>query len=253
MSDWPELERRLIDSARQRPRHRRARTLATLVPAAAALAVVVLMLARAPQPATIPDDERPAPSGTVVTAPPPERPRPELPTGITRYRPVDARVIAPAPTSAGRRLTLDKGTRDGVHTGDPVIDAAGLVGTIRSTSSGSSSVALITDPSFATSAYVDQRRQIGSVTGVANELRFEPVDSSADLRQGQLVFTAGTTDKRLESRYPAAIPIGQVSRIDLGNGELDKRIHIEPFADLRRLDAVQVLTEPHAEVQERHR
>ena len=48
----------------------------------------------------------------------------------------------------------------------------------------------------------------------------------------------------LESRYPRAIPIGIVKRIDLGDGDLDKRIHVQPAADLKRMDLVQVLTEP---------
>jgi rod shape-determining protein MreC len=39
-----------------------------------------------------------------------------------------------------------------------------------------------------------------------------------------------------------------VSRIDIGEGELDRRIHIKPAADLRRLDLVQVLTQPHADL-----
>jgi rod shape-determining protein MreC len=39
-----------------------------------------------------------------------------------------------------------------------------------------------------------------------------------------------------------------VRRIDEGDGELDRRIHVRPAADLRRLDVVQVLTEPSADL-----
>jgi len=39
-----------------------------------------------------------------------------------------------------------------------------------------------------------------------------------------------------------------VDRIDIGDGELDRRIHIKPAADLKRVDMVQVLTEPHADL-----
>jgi cell shape-determining protein MreC len=38
-----------------------------------------------------------------------------------------------------------------------------------------------------------------------------------------------------------------VKRIE-GDGELDRTIHVEPAADLRRLDIVQVLTKPTAEL-----
>ena len=54
------------------------------------------------------------------------------------------------------------------------------------------------------------------------------------VREGD-AYTAGHDPSRLESRYPPAIPIGTVDRIDLGDGELDRRIHIKPAADLRTL------------------
>ena len=41
-----------------------------------------------------------------------------------------------------------------------------------------------------------------------------------------------------------------VTRIDLGDGELDRRIHVKPAADLKRVDMVQVLTEPHADLED---
>ena len=40
-----------------------------------------------------------------------------------------------------------------------------------------------------------------------------------------------------------------IKRIDTGECELDRRIHIQPAADVRRLDLVQVLTKPHANLQ----
>jgi rod shape-determining protein MreC len=65
------------------------------------------------------------------------------------------------------------------------------------------------------------------------------------------VYTAGTINTEVESRYPAAILIGTVSRIDFGEGDLDKRIHVKPAADFLRLDMVQVLTDPHADLEGR--
>ena len=67
------------------------------------------------------------------------------------------------------------------------------------------------------------------------------------MREDDLIYTAGTTDSRLQSRYPPAVLVGTVSRVDLGDGDLDKRIHVKPAADFLRLDMVQVLTNPNAE------
>ncbi len=57
------------------------------------------------------------------------------------------------------------------------------------------------------------------------------------------VVTAGTTSNsaRLESPYPPGIPIGEVTSVeDAGTDSQEGRV--KPYADLRRLEFVQVLT-----------
>jgi rod shape-determining protein MreC len=171
--------------------------------------------------------------------------------GMSRYGPVDARVTIRSSTSWYQRFTINKGTDDGVHRGDPVINGAGLVGKVEMANGGTSVVTLITDPEFATGAIAGAAQEPGTVVPSVNtpgELQFKFVDNAAKVRTGDLVYTAGTTVSRLESRYPRAITIGRVSRIDLGDGELDRRVRIRPAADLKRVDLVQVLTEPHADL-----
>jgi rod shape-determining protein MreC len=170
--------------------------------------------------------------------------------GMGKYGPVDARVIIRSPNSWYQRIEINKGTSDGVHRGDPVINGAGLIGKVEAVTGGSAVVTLITDPSFATGVYAGEGRVSGSVTpavGAPGDLLFEPNDNAARVREEDLVYTSGTTSSRLQSRYPPAVLIGTVKRIDLGEGDLDKRIHVEPAADLSRLDLVAVLTEPHAD------
>ena len=54
--------------------------------------------------------------------------------GMGQYGPVDARVIhALAATAGTSALTINKGSDDGVHRGDPVINGAGLVGKVAET------------------------------------------------------------------------------------------------------------------------
>jgi rod shape-determining protein MreC len=172
--------------------------------------------------------------------------------GMGQYGPLDARVFVHSPSIWYQRITINKGLNDDVHRGDPVINGAGLVGKVEDATGGSAVVTLITDQSFATSADAGQSRIAGSVTpavGAPGDLLFEPVDADANVREGDVVYTAGTVDDRLRSRYPAAITIGTVSRIDLGNGDLEKRIHVKPAADMLQLDLVQVLTKPYADLE----
>ncbi|HEY6889576.1 MAG TPA: rod shape-determining protein MreC [Solirubrobacter sp.] len=172
--------------------------------------------------------------------------------GMSQYGPVDARVYLHSPNSWYQSLQINKGTNDGVKVGDPVINGAGLVGKIETAWGGGAVVTLITDPEFATGGITGTSQEPGSVVpavGAPGDLLFKFVDNANKVRKGEIVYTAGTISSRLESRYPPAIPIGKIDRIDLGDGELDKRIHITPAADLTRVDMVQVLTDPHADLQ----
>ena len=173
-------------------------------------------------------------------------------SGWGKYGPVDARVFVHSPSTWFQRVTINKGTSDGVRRGQPVVNGAGLIGKVEEAAGGASVVTLVTDQSFATSVYVGGNRFAGAITpaiGAPGDLLFEPVDATAKVREGDLVYTAGTVDEAVESRYPAAIMIGEVSRIDFGEGDLDKRIHVKPAADFLRLDLVQVLTEPRADLE----
>jgi rod shape-determining protein MreC len=171
--------------------------------------------------------------------------------GMNRYGPVDARVYLHSPSSWYQSLQINKGTNDGIKEGDPVINGAGLVGKVETAWGGGAVVTLITDPEFATGGITSVSQEPGSVVpavGAPGDLLFKFVDNATKVKKGELVYTAGTINSRLESRYPPAIPIGKVDRIDIGDGELDRRIHIKPAADLIRVDMVQVLTDPHADL-----
>jgi rod shape-determining protein MreC len=98
---------------------------------------------------------------------------------------------------------------------------------------------------------VGAAREPGSVQpaiGAPGDLLLQMVQNSNNLHTGDLVYTSGTVAARLLDRYPPGILIGTVKRIDPGSGDLDRRIHIAPAADLRHADIVQVLTQPHADL-----
>ena len=170
---------------------------------------------------------------------------------MNQYGPVDARVYRALAEQLVPGLTINKGTSDGVHRGDPVINGAGLVGKVETATGGSAVVTLITDPEFATGGIAAPRasRAASFPPSARPATCCSSSSTTPRVRKGEIVYTAGTISSRLESRYPPAIPIGTIERIDLGDGELDRRIHIKPAADLRGVDKVQVLTEPHADLE----
>jgi rod shape-determining protein MreC len=169
--------------------------------------------------------------------------------GLGQYEPVQARVFQRSPSTWYQTVTINKGSSDGVRVDQPVVNGQGLVGKVKSVSDGNAVVMLLTDQDFGVSAEAAKRGEPGSITAVAGapgDLLFDLVDGAEKIRKGDLIVTAGTTSARLPSVYPRSIVIGTVKRVETGEGDLDRRIHVDPAADLRRLDIVQVLTKPDA-------
>jgi rod shape-determining protein MreC len=159
--------------------------------------------------------------------------------------PVGARVIARSPTVWYSTVKIDKGSGDGIREDQPVIAEGGLVGKVTRVTGGTSEVTLITDGSSAVSAQVMPEGANGIVrpeVGQPDDLLLDFVEKGRRVTKGTTVVTSGFTSSRVESRFPRGVPIGRVTRVDLDEVELYQRVHIKPFADVRRIDFVQVLT-----------
>ena len=171
-------------------------------------------------------------------------------SGLDAYEPQTARVYSRSPSSWYQTIEINKGSSDGLAVNQPVINGKGLVGKVKAVSDGNAVVMLLSDSQFGVSALAATSGQPGAILPVAGspgDLLFDLVPEAKEVRTGDTIVTAGTVSSRLPSPFPQGIPIGRVKRID-GEGELDRTIHVTPFADLRDLDFVQVLTEPSADL-----
>lgn len=160
-------------------------------------------------------------------------------------KPVTARVIARSPTVWYSSVKIDKGESDGLKVDQPVTASGGLAGKITRVTGGTAEVTLLTDASSAVSAQVMPQGANGIVkpeVGNPRDLLLDFVEKGRRVTQGTTVVTSGFTSSRVESLFPRGIPIGRVTHVDLDEIELYQRVHIKPFADLRRIDFVQVLT-----------
>jgi rod shape-determining protein MreC len=170
--------------------------------------------------------------------------------GGGEQEPVLARVIVRSPSAWFSTVEINKGSSDGIREGQPVINGEGLVGKVKAVSDGNAVVMLLTDQDFGVSAMVAESSEPGTIepnVGSPGDLRLELVARAERVRRGDRVVTAGTVSSRYQSLFPRAIPIGQVSRVEAGEGELDRVIHVKPAANLRRLEVVEVLTNPSTE------
>jgi rod shape-determining protein MreC len=164
---------------------------------------------------------------------------------LDAYDPVEARLFARSASTFSSRIEIDKGSSDGVKVDDPVLNGEGLVGKVLRVSRSSSVVMLLTDQDFGVSALDAKSSEPGSIEstpGSPGDLMLNLVPNAKAVRTGDSIVTAGTISDRYPSPFPKGILIGVVSRVDLGEGELDRRIHVRPAADLRRVDTVHVLT-----------
>jgi rod shape-determining protein MreC len=165
-----------------------------------------------------------------------------IPSG---YEPVTGRVIFRSPTVWFSDVTIDAGSGDGIHVNDPVVNGDGLVGTVTAVTGGSSQVTLIADHSSAVSAKVVPLGAQGLIkpnVGDPGDLILDFIDSTKHLHKGQAVVTAGWRSGEIASGFPPNIPIGEVTEASIVEQEAREQAHVRPYADLRNLDLVQVLT-----------
>jgi cell shape-determining protein MreC len=106
-------------------------------------------------------------------------------------------------------------------------------------------VALIADNSSAVSAKVVPVGAQGVVkpnVGDPGDLILDFIDSAKHVHRGQPVVTAGWRAQGIASRFPPNIPIGEIARASVVEQEAQQQVHVRPYADLRNLDVIQVLT-----------
>ncbi len=169
-----------------------------------------------------------------------------IPSG---YKEVTGEVIARSPTIWFADVTIDLGSGDGVAVGDPVVGDGALVGSISAVTPGSSKVMLIADGESAVSAKVVPGGAQGGIQGVIRpavgnpgELILDFINSSRHVHKEQSVVTSGWRAGEIASGFPANIPIGKITKAPIVQQEAQQQVSVRPFADLRNLSLVQVLT-----------
>jgi rod shape-determining protein MreC len=160
------------------------------------------------------------------------------------YEPVTTRIIARSPSVINATVGVDAGSGDGVEIDDPVVSGDGLVGRITEVAASTSQVQLITDPRNAVSARVLPEGPQGVVQPVAgdpDDLRLDFITNEQQVEEGQMLVTAGWSNGEISSAYPYGIPIGEITETTLGEQDF-QRVTVAPFADMRELQYLQVLT-----------
>jgi rod shape-determining protein MreC len=161
------------------------------------------------------------------------------------YEPVTARVVGRSPTVWYSTVTIDAGSGDGVAVNDPVINGDGLVGRVTDVTHWTAEVTLITDSTSSVTGEVLPNGPDGVVEPEAGDptvMLLDFINKNEPIHAGQIVVTAGWSNGTISSAWPRDIPIGEVRDTTIGQQETYQHIRLDPFADMRDLDYVQVAT-----------
>lgn len=129
------------------------------------------------------------------------------------------------------RVLIDRGSRDHVFEGQPLLDENGVMGQIVSVGPLSAYAMLISDPNHAIPVRVNRTglRTIAFGTGRTDELVINDLPLSADVRRGDLLVTSG-----LGGRFPAGFPVARVARVERDPGKPFAQVIATPAAALDR-------------------
>lgn len=129
------------------------------------------------------------------------------------------------------QILINKGQREGVFDGQPIVDANGVMGQVVHVGPLSSTVLLLTDPTHAIPVQINRNglRSIAVGTGQSHILQLEHLPNNVDIKEGDLVVSSG-----LGSRFPPGYPVGVVEDISRVPGEPFAKVAITPSAQLDR-------------------
>lgn len=140
-------------------------------------------------------------------------------------------------------LTIDKGSKNGISKGDCVIVSNGLVGKISSVGNFTSTVKLFTSDEITNKVSVkiksNDKYAYGLFAGYDQErkvYKIEGIDSTSDIKEGDLVTTTGLTDY-----FPSGIVIGYVKKIVSDQYDLTSIVEVKPSVSYDDISVVTIL------------
>ncbi|MBM2821139.1 MAG: mreC [Candidatus Berkelbacteria bacterium] len=135
-----------------------------------------------------------------------------------------------------RTIIIDRGTNDGVKTGQAVVSDGYLVGTVQESLSNSSEVILITDYNSLVPVVLQDSRGTGLLRGGLSGLTVEDIPLNVDIKSGEQVVTSG-----LGGEIPFGVLVGKVNEVVSKKGEIFQKANINSPIQIYFLEFVFVV------------
>ena len=120
-----------------------------------------------------------------------------------------AEVVGRGPSPFLQALYINKGRKDGLVQGMPVLHPDGLVGRLERTADHHAQVLLLNDPGFAVDCLTQRSRVRGIWTGhPEGYCQLKYVSRNEDIQAGDIIVTSG-----LDRLFPKGLYLGRVKRV----------------------------------------
>ncbi|MGR3984060.1 MAG: rod shape-determining protein MreC [Gammaproteobacteria bacterium] len=140
-----------------------------------------------------------------------------------------------------QRIAINRGSEAGIRAGQPVINAAGVLGQVSEVGIRHSVVTLITHPNHSLPAQIRRSGLRTIVQGAGDYVNVPFLPGLADIRNGDILVTSG-----IGGRFPPGYKVARVREVINDANSPFLTVHADAFADTKSRDKVLLLHTPSA-------
>ena len=157
-----------------------------------------------------------------------------------QWKVVTARVIAHGGTSTfSQTITIDAGSKSGITRDMSVVAGSGLVGVVKSVTSNSAVVLLMSDPAFRLGVRIAGSQVMGVLSGTGGKnYALQLLDATEDVNLGDQLIARGSDG---DKPFVPGVPVGTVTWVDNATGQLTKHANVDGFVKLTSIGIVSVI------------
>lgn len=150
-----------------------------------------------------------------------------------KYKLIPANIIGRSITGYLRTIIIDRGSKDGIKSGQAVVSQGYLVGTVKEVFDNSSEITLITNYNSLVPVILQDSRATGLLRGGIKGLTIEEIPLNISIKEGEQVVTSG-----LGGEIPSGILIGKAGQVVSREGEIFQKATISSPVQIYYLEFV---------------
>jgi rod shape-determining protein MreC len=157
------------------------------------------------------------------------------------YKVVAAKVINRGSSATFKQtITIDAGKSSGVDINMTVISDSGLVGVVKSVTSNSAIVLLMSDPTFKIGVRIAGTQSIGVVSGQGGSTYLlQLLDATGEIKKGDVLVARGSQNGK---PFVPGVPVGTVSTVQSNASSITQNADVIGVSNLERIGVVAVVT-----------